>query len=132
SLAAGVDVDAAFVPVDGEEDRVVRPSRVRYCRADEVTRGGPLDLDHVGAVVGQHFRRAGAHVDLGEVEYTHTVKRTGHRVVTSSPSNVALSDGRSPGSAPCSRIRIWISAAGTSRTRIDFSTATAAAIPRSE
>src|SRR5690606_37398089 len=107
----------------------------------QITDFRALDLDHLGAVVGEHLRAAGTHVDLGEVEDDDSVEGADHRTVslwwsgqwsagaTLPSSIVALADGWSPGSAPWSRILVWISLVGTSRTVSPLSTASAAAMP---
>jgi hypothetical protein len=42
---------------------------------------GSLDLDHVGAQIGQHHRREGSGEDAGEIEDVQTAKRIGHHEV---------------------------------------------------
>ena len=69
-LRLQVQGDAALVAVEAREDGVVAAVRVfADAPARQVAGAGPLDLDHVGAVVAQHLGAARAHHHLGEVEH---------------------------------------------------------------
>jgi hypothetical protein len=71
---AQVDFHAALVAVQAAEDRVVLAGNRVEGRAAQVARALALDLDHVGAVVGEHLRAHRPHHDLGEIDHAHALE----------------------------------------------------------
>src|SRR6185503_169396 len=67
----------ALVAVDVEEDRAHARMAERPRLPDHVA-VGRLDLDHVGAEVGEDLRRVRPHHDRGEVEDADAGERPGH------------------------------------------------------
>ena len=113
-LACDVDGDRLLAPVGGHEIGALagrRPVRDegRAPAARVVAAAGPLDLDDVGAHVGQCLRRPGAGQDAGEIEHAQMRQRGGHDRETPSFLNVCpaslhheeqrASPGHSPGIA---------------------------------
>jgi len=73
---AQVEGDRPLVAVEAAKDRIVEPVRVVGNRgAREVARARALDLDDVGAVIGQHLGRARSEHHLGEVDDAHARQR---------------------------------------------------------
>src|SRR5207249_2122858 len=89
-----------------------------------------LDLDHIGAVVGQHLRADRTEHHLREVDHAHAGERQFMRTsvihaISSSGLSVraiagtsGFGPGMSPGSAPCARSFFCSSFTSTSRTRM--------------
>src|SRR6185369_12130361 len=104
-------------------DRVVAPVHRLEGRAAQVTAALAFDLDHVGAVVGQHLRAHRAHHDLAEVDHAHAAQRQCRRfnlsvhtasTVSGRTAKARANSGtsglrpmRSPGSAPWARSNFW-------------------------
>ena len=63
-----IDDDAALVAVDGDEVRIIRPRHRRTPGARKVACTGWFELDHVGAVVGEHGRAVRAGEGVGKVD----------------------------------------------------------------
>ena len=71
----GVDGDRALVAVEHREVEAVRALHVAQLAARDVADAGPLDLDHVGAHVGEQLRAGRARLHVGEIEDAHAVER---------------------------------------------------------
>src|SRR5437870_419574 len=77
ALLLEIEHDRALVAVGVEKDvphagMAERPGVAHHVAA------GRLDLDHVGAEVGEDLRRVRAHHHRGEVEHAHAVQRAAH------------------------------------------------------
>ena len=71
----GVDRDRALVAVEHREVEAVRALHVAQLAARDVADAGPLDLDHVGAHIGEQLRAGRARLHVGEIEDAHAVER---------------------------------------------------------
>ena len=94
----GVDGDRALVGVEHREVERVRALHVAQLAARDVADAGPLDLDAVGAHVGQKLRAGRAGLHVGEVEDLDAVERL---------AGLAVGLGRRPRQAvgaPCRRL----------------------------
>src|SRR5712672_2129437 len=75
----GIDGDRALVAVEHGEVEAVGPLHVAQLPARDVAHAGPLDLDHVGAHIGEQLRAGGARLHVREVEDAHAVERLAGR-----------------------------------------------------
>ena len=82
ALVFGIDRDRALGAIVVQERGGKAALTVRH-GAGEVAAAGVLDLDHLGALVGQHHRRQGAGNNAGHVDHTKTCKRAGHGLLRS-------------------------------------------------
>src|SRR5262245_25388208 len=71
----GVDGDRALVAVEHGEIEAVGPLHVAQLAAGDVADAGPLDLDHVGAQVGEELRAGRTRLHVGEIEDAHAIER---------------------------------------------------------
>ena len=71
----GVDGDRALVAVEHGEIEAVGALHVTQLAARDVADAGPLDLDAVGAHIGEQLRAGRARLHVREVEDPHAVER---------------------------------------------------------
>ena len=71
----GVDGDRALAAVEHGEIEAVGAFDVAQLAARDVADAGPLDLDHVGAHIGEELCAGRARLHMGKVEDLHTVER---------------------------------------------------------
>ncbi len=106
-LRLEVDADRALVAVQREEQRragaLLRPLVVRRRPAHVVAQPGVLDLQHVGAEVGQQPRAEPARQQPRQVEHADARERAAHRPSRSRAS--ATVAGRRPTSSHIRRAR---------------------------
>ena len=134
---AQIERDRALVAVEAAEHRIVEPVGIVGDRgAREIAGAGPLDLDDVGAVVGEHLRRARAQHHLGEIDDADARQRligsglhNDDSLIRRRSATSALAAGRSPGSAPCARSFACSLATSMRSTSTSASSASAAATP---
>src|SRR5208282_460657 len=135
-LLAQIEGDRSLVAVEAAENRIVEAVRIVGDRGTrKIARAGALDLDDVGAVIGQHLGGARSEHHLGEVDDAHAGQRLrggslhDPRSYSAAMVICAFAAGRSPGSAPCARKRACSLATSILSTATCASSASAAATP---
>src|SRR5262249_13243356 len=71
----GVDGDRTLAAVEHGEIEAVGAFDVAQLAAGDVAHTGPLDLDHVGAHIGEQLRAGRARLHMGEIEDANAVER---------------------------------------------------------
>src|SRR5215510_7225713 len=71
----GVDGDRTLVAVEHGEIEAVGAFDVAQLATRDIAHAGPLDLDHVGAHIGEQLRAGRARLHVGEIEDAHAVER---------------------------------------------------------
>ena len=85
----GVDGDRALVAVEHGEIEAVGALHVAQLAARDVADAGPLDLDHVGAHIGEQLGAGRPRLHVGEIEDAHAVERPARLVPTASATAAA-------------------------------------------